>query len=139
MKKMVTRQVKALGVYNEPTCLGPYLVHLYHHFHEMNNKKMEEPKKQKARKQTVSDLETEMEEEKKMKEFPNAMWIGETSKTEKAATNLERSFTPPPAMEAMDIQLWKEMVQNLVSLLMGERKRNQEVVEQREFFEGKVR
>ncbi|KAL2643295.1 hypothetical protein R1flu_010882 [Riccia fluitans] len=45
MEKTMTRQVKALGVCNEPTCLGPYFTHLYCHFHKMNNEKMEEPKK----------------------------------------------------------------------------------------------
>ncbi|KAL2650836.1 hypothetical protein R1flu_018964 [Riccia fluitans] len=45
---MVTRQVKGLGVCNEPTCLGPHLTHLYLHFNELKNEKMEEPKKQKT-------------------------------------------------------------------------------------------
>ncbi|KAL2613352.1 hypothetical protein R1flu_025044 [Riccia fluitans] len=62
VEKTVTRQVKTLGVCNKPTCLGPYLAHLYCHFHEMNNKKMEEPKKRKVLEQSVSDSETEAEE-----------------------------------------------------------------------------
>ncbi|KAL2650120.1 hypothetical protein R1flu_018248 [Riccia fluitans] len=48
IEKTVTRQVKALGVCNEPTCLGPYLAHMYLHYYEMPNEKMEEPKKWKA-------------------------------------------------------------------------------------------
>ncbi|KAL2650684.1 hypothetical protein R1flu_018812 [Riccia fluitans] len=34
-------QVKALGIYNEATCLGMYLTHLYSHFHEMDNEQKE--------------------------------------------------------------------------------------------------
>ncbi|KAL2610032.1 hypothetical protein R1flu_028605 [Riccia fluitans] len=44
----VTRQVKGLGVCNEPTCLGPYLTHLYLHFNELHKEKMEGPKKWRA-------------------------------------------------------------------------------------------
>ncbi|KAL2635120.1 hypothetical protein R1flu_006599 [Riccia fluitans] len=89
----MTRQVKTLRVCNEPTCLSPYLAHLYSHFHEMNNKKMEEPKKRKAREQTISDSKTKMEEEKEPKgKSPNATWIGETSRSKpfdtKMAVNL---------------------------------------------------
>ncbi|KAL2624053.1 hypothetical protein R1flu_008298 [Riccia fluitans] len=58
---------------------------------------------------------------------------------EEAACNMERTFVPPPAVKTMDIQPWKEMVKNLVSLLIAEWKRNREVVEQYEYFEGKVR
>ncbi|KAL2613574.1 hypothetical protein R1flu_025266 [Riccia fluitans] len=81
VEKTVMRQVKALGIFNEPTCLGPYLEHLYRHFHKMNNKKMEEPKKWKAHEQSASNSETEMEEEKETKgESPNATWIAEASR-----------------------------------------------------------
>ncbi|KAL2631923.1 hypothetical protein R1flu_016609 [Riccia fluitans] len=48
VEKMVTRQVKVLGACNEATCLGPYLAHLYSHFHEMENEQKEDSKKQKA-------------------------------------------------------------------------------------------
>ncbi|KAL2623967.1 hypothetical protein R1flu_008212 [Riccia fluitans] len=37
VEKTVSKQIKALEVYNEATCLGPYLAHLYNHFHEMEN------------------------------------------------------------------------------------------------------
>ncbi|KAL2632823.1 hypothetical protein R1flu_004302 [Riccia fluitans] len=37
VEKIVTRQVKGLGVCNKPTCLGPYLAH----FNKLHNKKME--------------------------------------------------------------------------------------------------
>ncbi|KAL2632927.1 hypothetical protein R1flu_004406 [Riccia fluitans] len=33
IEKTVSRQIKALGVCNEATCIGPYLAHLYSHFH----------------------------------------------------------------------------------------------------------
>ncbi|KAL2623797.1 hypothetical protein R1flu_008042 [Riccia fluitans] len=103
VEKTVTRQVKALGVYNEPTCLGPYLAHLCHHFQEMNNEKMEEPKKQKAREQTVSNLETKMEEEKETKgEFPNATWIGEASRSK-----------PLDMRRAVNFNEWEVLLHNL--------------------------
>ncbi|KAL2653383.1 hypothetical protein R1flu_021511 [Riccia fluitans] len=43
--------VKGLGVFNEPTRLGPNLVHVYLHFNELHNEKMEGPKKRKAQDQ----------------------------------------------------------------------------------------
>ncbi|KAL2622992.1 hypothetical protein R1flu_003197 [Riccia fluitans] len=77
----MARQIKALGVYNKATCPGLYLAHLYSHFHEMDNKEKEDSKKQKALIQTVSDSETEMEDEKKpKKEFPHTTWEGEASR-----------------------------------------------------------
>ncbi|KAL2632939.1 hypothetical protein R1flu_004418 [Riccia fluitans] len=45
VEKTVSRQIKALGVCNEATCLGPYLAHLYNHFHEMDNEEKEDSKK----------------------------------------------------------------------------------------------
>ncbi|KAL2612931.1 hypothetical protein R1flu_024623 [Riccia fluitans] len=48
VKKTVARQIKGLGVCNETTCLGPYLAHLYNHFHEMDPKEKEASKKRKA-------------------------------------------------------------------------------------------
>ncbi|KAL2636150.1 hypothetical protein R1flu_007629 [Riccia fluitans] len=42
VEKIVSRQIKALGVYNEATYLGSYLAHLYSHFHEMDNEEKEE-------------------------------------------------------------------------------------------------
>ncbi|KAL2629480.1 hypothetical protein R1flu_014166 [Riccia fluitans] len=41
VEKTVTRQVKGLGVCNEPTCLEPYLAHLYLHFKELHNENRE--------------------------------------------------------------------------------------------------
>ncbi|KAL2610832.1 hypothetical protein R1flu_022524 [Riccia fluitans] len=70
LEKTITRQVKALGVCNEPTYLGPYLLHLYLHYNEMPNETMEEPKKRKVREQAVFDSETKTEDEKKTKENP---------------------------------------------------------------------
>ncbi|KAL2635534.1 hypothetical protein R1flu_007013 [Riccia fluitans] len=48
VKKTVIRQIKALGVCNEATCIGPYLAHLHSHFHEMDAKEKEDSKKRKA-------------------------------------------------------------------------------------------
>ncbi|KAL2653008.1 hypothetical protein R1flu_021136 [Riccia fluitans] len=42
VEKTVSRQIKGLGVCNEATCLGPYLMHLYNHFHEMDVEEKEE-------------------------------------------------------------------------------------------------
>ncbi|KAL2644484.1 hypothetical protein R1flu_012071 [Riccia fluitans] len=56
---------------------------------------------------------------------------------EEMAHNMERIFAPPPIVEAVDIQPWRGMVKNLVGLLMAEWKRNREVVEQCEYFEGR--
>ncbi|KAL2620577.1 hypothetical protein R1flu_000782 [Riccia fluitans] len=81
VKKTVTRQVKGLKVCNEPTCLEPYLAHLYLHFNELHNEKMEGQKKRKAHEQTVTDSNMEREEEVKAKsESQNATWIGEASR-----------------------------------------------------------
>ncbi|KAL2650376.1 hypothetical protein R1flu_018504 [Riccia fluitans] len=68
------------SVFAPPTCLGPYLAHLYLHFNEWHNEKMEGPKKQKACEKTVPDSDTEMEEEVKAKsESLNMTWIGEAN------------------------------------------------------------
>ncbi|KAL2641344.1 hypothetical protein R1flu_008931 [Riccia fluitans] len=93
VEKTMTRQVKGLGVCNEPTCLGPYLTHLYLHFNELHNKKMEGPKKQKAQEQIVTDSDTETEEEVKVKsESPNATWIGEASRSKPHDTKMAMDF-----------------------------------------------
>ncbi|KAL2613533.1 hypothetical protein R1flu_025225 [Riccia fluitans] len=68
VKKTVMRQVKALGVCNESTCLGPYLVHLYHHFHEMKNEQREEPKKWKALEKPVPDSKTKRKKKRRRKQ-----------------------------------------------------------------------
>ncbi|KAL2611251.1 hypothetical protein R1flu_022943 [Riccia fluitans] len=82
VEKTVARQIKGLGVCNEATCIGPYLVHLYSHFHEMDAKEREDSKKQKALIQTVSNSDTKinMEDEKEPKEeVPRACCEGEAS------------------------------------------------------------
>ncbi|KAL2632744.1 hypothetical protein R1flu_004223 [Riccia fluitans] len=48
VEKIESRQIKALRVCNEATCLGPYLAHLYNHFHEMDNEEKEDSKKRKV-------------------------------------------------------------------------------------------
>ncbi|KAL2635684.1 hypothetical protein R1flu_007163 [Riccia fluitans] len=63
-EKTVSRQIKALGVCNEATCLGHYLAHLYNHFHEMDAEEKEDSKKRKALIQTISDFDTKTEDEK---------------------------------------------------------------------------
>ncbi|KAL2653366.1 hypothetical protein R1flu_021494 [Riccia fluitans] len=92
IEKTITRQVKALGVCNKPTCLGPYLAHLSLHYNELQHEKMEEPKKRKARDQSISNSETEAEEEKKMEESPNATWIGEASRSRLLDTKTAVNF-----------------------------------------------
>ncbi|KAL2612579.1 hypothetical protein R1flu_024271 [Riccia fluitans] len=82
VKKTVARQIKSLGVCNEATCLGPYLAHLYSHFHEMDTVEKEASKKRKSFIQIVSDsdTETEPEEEKEPpKEVPRVFCEGEAS------------------------------------------------------------
>ncbi|KAL2628998.1 hypothetical protein R1flu_013684 [Riccia fluitans] len=82
IQKTMARQIKSLGVCNEATCLGPYLAHLYSHFHEMDVVEKEASKKCKAAIQTVSDsdTETEPEEEKEPpEEVPRAFCEGEAS------------------------------------------------------------
>ncbi|KAL2624006.1 hypothetical protein R1flu_008251 [Riccia fluitans] len=58
--------------------------------------------------------------------------------TEAKARNMKQIFAPLLVAE-VDIQLWKEMVKNMIKLLTAEQKKNKEVVEQRDYFEGKVR
>ncbi|KAL2624271.1 hypothetical protein R1flu_008516 [Riccia fluitans] len=82
VEKTVSRQIKALGVCNKATCIGPYLAHLYSHFHEMDAEEKEDSKKHKALIQTVSDSDTKtkMEDEKEPKEkVPHAFCEGEAS------------------------------------------------------------
>ncbi|KAL2635768.1 hypothetical protein R1flu_007247 [Riccia fluitans] len=134
----MSRQIKALGVCNEATCLGPYLAHLYNHLNEMDNEEKEDSKKWKALIQIVSDSKIETEDEKELKEeIPHTAWEGEAS-GKAVARNMEQIFAPPLVVE-VDIQPWKEMVKNLINLLMEEKKKNREAVEQRDYFEGKMR
>ncbi|KAL2651107.1 hypothetical protein R1flu_019235 [Riccia fluitans] len=82
VEKSVTKQIKALGVCNEATCIRLYLAHLYNHFHEMDAKEKEDSKKRKALIQTVSDSETkiETEDEKEPKEeVPHGCCEGEAN------------------------------------------------------------
>ncbi|KAL2651802.1 hypothetical protein R1flu_019930 [Riccia fluitans] len=57
---------------------------------------------------------------------------------EAMAWNMKEIFTPPPVVE-VDIQPWREMVKNLIKLLTEEQKKNKEIVEQRDFYKGKMR
>ncbi|KAL2633910.1 hypothetical protein R1flu_005389 [Riccia fluitans] len=82
IQKTVARQIKSLGVCNEATCLGPYLAHLYTHFHEMEAAEKEASKKCKAAIQTVSDSDTKTEpkeEKEPPKDVPRAFCEGEAS------------------------------------------------------------
>ncbi|KAL2644543.1 hypothetical protein R1flu_012130 [Riccia fluitans] len=64
---------------------------------------MEEPKKQKAHEQSVSDSETKTEEEKETKgESPNATWIGEASVSK--LLDMKR---------AVDFNIWGVFLHNL--------------------------
>ncbi|KAL2645371.1 hypothetical protein R1flu_012958 [Riccia fluitans] len=51
--------------------------------------------------------------------------------------NMKEIFAPPPVVE-VDIQPWREMVKNLVKLLTEEQKKNKGIVEQRDYYEGKI-
>ncbi|KAL3682834.1 hypothetical protein R1sor_000856 [Riccia sorocarpa] len=81
--KTVSRQVKSLGKCNEPTCLGPYLAHLYTHFKEMGSdttktSNPDTPNKRKAQRQVISNSETETEEQKEVKkEKASSSQLGE--------------------------------------------------------------
>ncbi|KAL2635894.1 hypothetical protein R1flu_007373 [Riccia fluitans] len=80
VEKTMSRQIKALGVCYEATCIGLYLAHLYSHFHEMDDEEKEDSKKRKALIQTVTDFETEMEDEKEpMEEVLRTFCEGEAS------------------------------------------------------------
>ncbi|KAL2610122.1 hypothetical protein R1flu_028695 [Riccia fluitans] len=170
VEKTVSKQIKALGVCNEAVCLGPYLAHLYSHFHEMDVEEKEESKKRKALIQTISDFDTKTEDEKEStEEVPHTVCEGkasgskplalkrtvdyddwgirleslgwETSKlfeafhvevgnviAEVMARIMKEIFTASPMVE-VDIQLWKEMVKNMIKLLTVEQKKNKDVVE----------
>ncbi|KAL2603267.1 hypothetical protein R1flu_017255 [Riccia fluitans] len=175
----MSRQIKALGVCNEATCLGLYLAHLYIHFHKMDNEEKEDSKKWKALIQIISDFNIKMEDEKESnEEIPHTTWEGEAngskprgkkktvdyhdwgvqlvnlgretlklfevfqvevgSVTKKAmARNMGQIFAPPSIAE-VDIQPWKKMVQNMISLLTEKQKKNKEVVEQHDYYKGRV-
>ncbi|KAL2624357.1 hypothetical protein R1flu_008602 [Riccia fluitans] len=57
---------------------------------------------------------------------------------EEIAHNMKEIFAPPLVVE-VDIQPWKEMVKNMIKLLTAEQKKNKDVVEQRDYYEEKVR
>ncbi|KAL2632727.1 hypothetical protein R1flu_004206 [Riccia fluitans] len=178
VEKIVSRQIKGLGVCNKATCLGPYLAHLYSHFHEMDAKEKEASKKRKASIQTISDFDTKtkpLDEKKLEEEVPHVFCEGEASgskplgqkvdfvewgnhvesfghetsrlfeafhvetrsvSTEAVAWNMKEMFAPPSVVET-ELQLWKEMVRNLADFLTEEQKKIKEVIEQRDYFEGK--
>ncbi|KAL2643753.1 hypothetical protein R1flu_011340 [Riccia fluitans] len=103
IEKTMSRQIKVLGVYNEATCLGPYLVHLYNQFYEMDNEEKEDSKKRKALEKTVSDSETETKDEKEQKEeFPPTAWVGEASRSK-----------PLDKKTTVDFNKWGVHLQNL--------------------------
>ncbi|KAL2614081.1 hypothetical protein R1flu_025773 [Riccia fluitans] len=143
IEKIVSRQIKALGVCNEATCLGPYLAHMYNHFHEMDNEEKEDSKKRKALIQTVSNSNTKRRMRRNQRrrfltQHGKEKQVGVGSVTAEAiAQNMEQIFAPPPVVE-VDVQPWKEMVKNLIKVLTAEQKKNWEVVEQRDYFKGKM-
>ncbi|KAL2651686.1 hypothetical protein R1flu_019814 [Riccia fluitans] len=92
IQKTVARQIKSLGVCNEATCLGPYLAHLYTHFHEMDAVEKEASKKRKVSIQTVSDSDTETEPEEEReppKEVPRVFCEGEASGSKPLSLKLD--------------------------------------------------
>ncbi|KAL2632725.1 hypothetical protein R1flu_004204 [Riccia fluitans] len=133
----MSRQIKGLGVCNEATCLGPYLAHLYNHFHEMDAKEKEASKKREASKSKPLGQKVDFAE------WGNCVesFGHETSKlfepfhvengsvtSEAVVWNMKEMFTPPPVVET-NLQPWKEMVRNLVDLLTEEQKRIKAVIE----------
>ncbi|KAL2652105.1 hypothetical protein R1flu_020233 [Riccia fluitans] len=88
---------------NEATCIGPYLAHLYSHFHEMDAEEKEDSKKHKALIQTVSDsdikIETKDEKEPK-EEVPRAFCEGEASGSK-------------PLNQKIDYAEWRNRVESL--------------------------
>ncbi|KAL2610460.1 hypothetical protein R1flu_029033 [Riccia fluitans] len=147
IEKTVTRQIKALGVCNEATCIWPYLVHLYSHFHEMDAKEKEDSKKCEASGSKLLDqkinyadwgiyLENLGRETSKLFEAFHVE-IGSVT-VEAMARNMKEMFAPPPIAEA-DIKPWKEMVKNLARLLTEKQKRNKVIIEQCNYFKGKTR
>ncbi|KAL2610296.1 hypothetical protein R1flu_028869 [Riccia fluitans] len=179
VEKTMSRQIKGLGVCYEATYLGPYLAHLYIHFHEMDAKEKEAFKKRKTSIQTIFDSNTknEPEDEKEPEEEVSCVFCeGEASGSkplgqkldfaewgdrvenlgletsrlfeafhveigsvtvEAVARNMKEMFAPPPAVET-DLQLWKETVRNLPTLLTEEQRRTKAVVEQRDYFKGRT-
>ncbi|KAL2612023.1 hypothetical protein R1flu_023715 [Riccia fluitans] len=147
VEKIMSRQIKALGVCNEATCIGPYLAHLYSHFHEMDAKDKEDSKKREASGSKPLDLKIDYDEwgirleslghetSKLFEAFH--MEVGSVT-TEAVARNMREMFAPPPVAEA-DLQPWKEMVKNLANFLTKDQKRNKAIVEQRDYFKGKTR
>ncbi|KAL2653323.1 hypothetical protein R1flu_021451 [Riccia fluitans] len=92
VKKTVVRQIKSLGVCNEATCLGPYLAHLYSHFHEMDTVEKDASKKRKASIQTVSDSDTKTkpeEEKEPPKEVPRMFYEDEASGSKPLDLNVD--------------------------------------------------
>ncbi|KAL2628961.1 hypothetical protein R1flu_013647 [Riccia fluitans] len=140
VEKTVAKQIKALRICNEATCIGPYLAHLYSHFHEMDVEEKKDSKKRNALIQTIFDkitidndewgirLESLGHETLKLFEAFHVE-VGSVT-TEAMARNMKEIFAPPLVVEA-DIQPWKEIVKNLIKLLTEEQKRNKEIVEQR--------
>ncbi|KAL2621631.1 hypothetical protein R1flu_001836 [Riccia fluitans] len=94
---------KGLGVCNEATYLGPYLVHFYNHFHEMDAKEKEDSKKHKALIQTISDSDTKTnteDEKKPTKEVPRVFCEGEASGSK-------------PLDQKLDFAEWENHVESL--------------------------
>ncbi|KAL2650303.1 hypothetical protein R1flu_018431 [Riccia fluitans] len=92
VEKIVSRQIKDLGVCNKATCLGPYLAHLYSHFHEMDAKEKEDSKKRKASIQTVSNSDTKIkteDEKEPPKEVPRVFCEGEANGSKPLGQKLE--------------------------------------------------
>ncbi|KAL2653184.1 hypothetical protein R1flu_021312 [Riccia fluitans] len=57
---------------------------------------------------------------------------------EAVAQNMKEIFAPSPVAE-VDIQPWKKMVKILIKLLTEEQKKNKVIVEQCDYYKGKIR
>ncbi|KAL2613826.1 hypothetical protein R1flu_025518 [Riccia fluitans] len=136
VEKTMSRQIKALGVCNEATCIGPYLAHLYSHSMRWMLRRRRILRSKIDYDEWGIRLESLGHETSKLFEAFHVE-VGSVI-AEAMARNMREMFAPPPVAEA-DIQPWKEMVKNLANLLTEEQKRNKAIVEQRDYFEGKTR
>ncbi|KAL2629035.1 hypothetical protein R1flu_013721 [Riccia fluitans] len=128
VEKTVSRQIKALGVCNEATCIGPYLAHLYNHFHEMDAEEKVDSKKREANRSKPLDLKIDYDEwgihleslgRETLKLFKAFHVEVGSVIAEAVARNMKEMFAPPLVAKA-DIQLWREMMKNLAKLLREE-------------------
>ncbi|KAL3696630.1 hypothetical protein R1sor_010706 [Riccia sorocarpa] len=159
VEKAVSRQLKSLGASQEPTCLGPYLAHLYSKFNEWGatptEEKEDEPQKKKGRTLVLSEITPQSSTssppmEKELGKFLLDLKKGSTrilsliqqqgevkgTETEDdVAETLKRTLTPTPPT---DLTPWKNSVTTLLRELSLERAHTQRLKKQRTQLEMEV-